>query len=87
MDGAPYTTLQDWQTCQAVIDVPDISFIAEPPGIEGAMQKLPDSTKSGTPDWTNACLAALSSLACLVGLLGLRMLSFDKGFKQYSGVT
>lgn len=44
-------------------------------------------TKSGTPDWTNACLAALSSLACLVGLLGLRMLSFDKGFKQYSGVT
>ena len=44
-------------------------------------------TKSAIPDWTNACLAALSSLACLVGLLGLRMLSLDKGFKQYSGVT
>ena len=41
-------------------------------------------TKSGTPDWTNACLAALRSLT---GLAGLRMLSLDKGFKQYSEVT
>ena len=47
-------------------------------------------TKSGTPDCIDACLAALSSLACLVGLAsleGLRLVSFDKGFKQYSGVT
>ena len=56
------------------------------PNAHGALTvgKLKDyfaKTKSGTPDWTNACLAALRSLT------GLRMLSFDKGFKQYSGVT
>ena len=81
MGGAPYTTLQAWQAYQAVIDLPESSFITEPPGIDVAMQKLTHSTKSGTPDWTDAYLAALASL------VGLRMVSFDKGFKQYSGLT
>ncbi len=81
MGGAPYTTLQAWQAYQAVIDLPEISFIAEPPGIEVAMQKLTHLTRSGAPDWTDAYLAALASLA------GLRMVSFDKGFKQYRGLT
>ena len=81
MGGAPYTTLQAWQAYQGVIDLPEISFIAEPLGIEVAMQKLTHSPRSGTPDWTDAYLAALA------GLAGLRMVSFDKGFKQYSGLT
>ena len=81
MGGTPYTTSQAWQSYQAVVDLPEICFIAEPPGIEVAMQKLTHSPKSGTPDWTDAYLAAFASLA------GLRMVSFDKGFKQYSGLT
>ena len=81
MGGTPYTASQAWQAYQTVIDLPEISFIAEPPGIEVAMQKLTHSSKSGTPDWTDAYLAGFASLA------GLRMVSFDKGFKQYSGLT
>ena len=81
MGGTPYTNSQAWQAYQTVIDLPEISFISEPPGIEVAMQKLTNSPKSGTPDWTDAYLAAFASLA------GLRMVSFDKGFKHYSGLT
>lgn len=80
MGGTPYTPAQAWQAYQAVIDLPEVSLIAEPLGIEGAMQKLTHSPKSGTPDWTDAYLAAFASLA------GLRMVSFDKGFTQYGGL-
>jgi uncharacterized protein len=81
MGGTPYTTLQAWQAYQAVIDLPEVSFVAEPPGIEVTLQKLTHLPKSGKPDWTDAYLAAFASLS------GLRMVSFDKGFKQYSGLT
>jgi len=81
MGGTPYTTLQAWQAYQAVIVLPEVSFTPEPQGIEVAMQKLTNSPKTGAPDWTDAYLAAFANLA------GLRMVSFDKGFKQYSGLT
>ena len=80
MGGTPYTTAQAWQAYQAVVELPEVSLIAEPPGIEIAMRKLTNLPKSGTADWTDAYLAAFVSLA------GLRMVSFDKGFKQYSGL-
>lgn len=80
MGGTPYTTAQAWQAYEAVIDLPEVSFVSEPAGIEVAMQKLTKLPKSGAPDWTDAYLAAFSSLA------GLRMVTFDKGFRQYSGL-
>ena len=85
MGGTPYTTLQAWQAYQAVMALPEVSFLAEPQGIEATMQKLTQPEKqpqkSTTPDWTDAYLAAFANLA------GLRMVSFDKGFKQYSNLA
>ncbi len=81
MGGAPYTTLQAWQAYQTVINLPEVSFASEPPGIEAAMQKLTNPPVLGTPDWTDTYLAAFAGLACL------RMVSFDKGFSQYSGLS
>ena len=81
MGGTPYTTAQAWQAYKTVTDLPEVNFAAEPAGIEVAMQKLTHLPKSGTPDWTDAYLAAYASLA------GLRMVSFDRGFKQYGGLT
>jgi uncharacterized protein len=80
MGGTPYTADEAWQAYQAVIDLPEVSLIAEPLGIEVAMQKLTLSPESGAPDWTDAYLSAFASLA------GLRMVSFDKGFTQYRGL-
>ena len=93
MGGTPYTSLQAWQAYQAVMALPEVSFLAEPQGIEPAMQKLTQPEKqlqkqvqrqpqkAATPDWTDAYLAAFANLA------GLRMVSFDKGFKHYSGLA
>ena len=81
MGGAPYTALQAWQAYQAVVALPEVSFLTEPQGIEPAMQKLTQPSRTGAPDWTDAYLAAFANLA------GLRIVSFDKGFKQYSGLT
>ena len=85
MGGTPYTTLQAWQAYQAVLALPEVSFLAEPQGVEVAMQKLTQPQnrlqKAATRDWTDAYLAAFAILA------GLRMVSFDKGFKQYGGLA
>ena len=85
MGGTPYTTLQAWQAYQAVMALTEVSFLVEPQGIEAAMQDLTQPQKSqqklAVPDWTDAYLAAFANLA------GLRMVSFDKGFKQYGGLA
>ena len=81
MGGTPYTTFEAWQAYQAMIELPEVSFVAEPLGIDIAMKKLTQTPKPGTADWTDAYLAALTILA------GLRMVSFDNGFKQYSGLA
>ena len=81
MGGTSYTTTQAWQAYNSVVGLPEVSFMAEPAGIELAMQKLTHLTKDGVPEWTDAYLAAFASSA------HLRMVSFDKGFKQYSGLN
>lgn len=81
MGGTPYTTFEAWQAYQAMIELPEVSFVAEPLGIEIAMKKLPQTPKPCTADWTGAYQAALAILA------DLRMVSFDNGFKQYSGLA
>ena len=81
MGGTPYSTAQAWQVYESVVGLPEVSFLAEPPSIEPSLQKLTFLTKAGTPDWTDAYLAAFFNLT------HVRMVSFDKGFKQYSGLN
>ena len=81
MGGTPYTAEQAWQAYQAVIDLPEVVVIVEPPGIESAMRK--HTTESGfrNTDWTDVYLASLAQLA------DLRMVSFDTGFAKYRGLA
>ena len=81
MGGTPYSTEQAWQAYESVIELPEVSFLAEPSGLEPVMQKLTHLANAGTPDWTDAYLAAFANLA------HVRMVSFDNGFKQYSGLN
>ena len=69
MGGTPYTTAQAWQAWQAVIDLPEVGIIAEPPGIEPAMHRHTIQARFRSTDWTDAYLAAFAQLA------GLRMVS------------
>lgn len=81
MGGTPYSTAQSWQAYQAVIDLPEVSFVSEPAGIDGLMVKLTSQSKFKPADWTDAYLSAFAQLA------GLRMVSFDIGFAQYKDLS
>jgi uncharacterized protein len=81
MGGTPYTTEQAWQAYQALIDLPEVTLLAEPAGIETAMRRFSNSAQFRHADWTDAYLAAFALLA------GLRLVSFDQGFTQYSTLS
>ncbi len=78
MGGTPYTAEQAWAAYQNVLDLPEVVFIAEPPGIESAMREHTLRQTSRNLDWTDAYLAAFAQQA------SLRMVSLDKGFARYT---
>ena len=78
MGGTPYTTAQAWAAYQAVVALPEVTLVAEPAGIEALMQKLSAAPSFRSADWTDAYLAAFAQSS------GLRMVSFDTGFSNYS---
>lgn len=77
MGGAPYTLAQAWSAWHAVVDLPEVALVAEPFGIDPLLQALTTLPKFRAVDWTDAYLCAFAQLA------GLRLVTFDKGFKQY----
>ena len=77
MGGTPYSTAQAWQAYQAVIGLPEVTLVPEPPGIEAAMRRFTTEPQFRPADWTDAYLASFAQLA------DLRMVSFDKGFSKY----
>ena len=77
MGGAPYTTAEAWQAYRNVAAMPEVGFVAEPPGIESAMEQFTQSKGFTHADWTDAYLAGFARLA------GLRLVSFDTGFSKF----
>jgi len=81
MGGSPYSTGEAWQAYQAAAALPEVSFVAEPQGIEALMQEHSAAPTFRSADWTDAYLAAFAQLA------GLRLVSFDKGFPNYQDLA
>lgn len=81
MGGTPYTQEQAWQAYQAVIDLPEVSLMAQPPGIDTAMRKQTAQATLRNTDWTDTYLAAFAQAA------SLRLASFDKEFASYAGLS
>ena len=81
MGGSPYTIQQAWAAWQAVADLPEVAFLVEPAGIDAMLRSLTTQPKFRLSDWTDAYLAAFARLA------GLRLVTFDKGFGQYAGLS
>lgn len=81
MGGAPYTQEQAWQAYRAVLDLPEVTVMAEPPGLEIAMRQFTAQTSFRPADWTDTYLAAFAQVA------NLRLVSFDKGFTSYAALS
>ena len=54
MGGTPYTSEQAWTAYQSLIDLPEVVFFAEPPGIDAAMRRHCAHPLFRTADWTDA---------------------------------
>jgi toxin-antitoxin system PIN domain toxin len=80
MGGKPYRVDEAWQAYRAAAALPEVSFVAEPQGIDALMQEHSAAPSFRSTDWTDAYLAAFAQLA------GLRLVSFDKGFANYQGL-
>lgn len=81
MGGAPYTTAEAWQAYRNVAAMPEVGFVAEPPGIESAMEQFTQSKGFTRADWTDAYLAGFARVA------GLRLVTFDAGFSKYKDLS
>ncbi len=81
MGGTPYTIKQAWQAVQGVVDLPEVGFQAEPDGVDPVMRQFTNHSKFRADDWTDAYLAALAKQA------NLRVVTFDRGFAQYAGLS
>jgi uncharacterized protein len=81
MGGVPYTQEQAWQAYEAVIGLPEVTVMAEPSGLEIAMRQFTAQASFRCTDWTDAYLAAFAQVA------NLRLVSFDKGFAKYRGLS
>lgn len=77
MGGTPLSAGEAWASYQAVMDLPELAFASDPPGLERLMQSLTDAPFFKPADWTDAYLAAFAQSA------GMRLVSFDKGFSRF----
>jgi toxin-antitoxin system PIN domain toxin len=74
------TQKQAWKFYEALSRDERVTFMNELPGIDEEWRKLTQSTSSSTNAWTDAYLAAFASVR------GLRIISFDGGFKKLPGI-
>ena len=81
MGGTPFTVEQAWDALQRIVDLPEIGFQGESDGLDATMRRFSQLDGFRSADWTDAYLAALASQA------HLRMVSFDRGFARYHGLS
>ena len=81
MRNAPFTAAQAWLAYRSFLALPEVNFLSESSGAESQLASWTDSPMFAPVLWTDAWLAALAlSSRC-------RLVSFDAGFRNFSGVS
>ena len=81
MHDAPLTPDEAWRTYQGFMVLPEVAFLNEPADAEKRMSALSHSATFSPHRWTDAWLASLALTA------GARMVSFDRDFQTFSGLS
>ena len=81
MQGAPFTIVQAWKAYRAFLDLPEVTFLADPDSAEARMRMW--SEKAGFPPsrLTDAWLAAVAFTT------RSRLISFDKDYREFAGLS
>ena len=70
-----------WAKMLDFIHLPEVELVAEPLGIDDMWERYSTAGRLSPNLWTDAYLAAFAVRA------GLRLVSFDKGFSRFEGLT
>lgn len=69
-----------WQALETWLAVPQITFLAEPPGLDELLAQWARKLDLRTGQWTDAYLAAFAAAS------GCRLVAFDHDFHRYPGI-
>ena len=69
-----------WETYRQLLAQPPVVYLDEPPGLEAAMHELCRGRRSSKNFWTDAYLAAFARASAVP------FVTFDRGFRKFSGV-
>jgi hypothetical protein len=81
MGGQVLSPLAAWAKTTDFLRLPEVELFDEPLGLDDAWARLATSGRFSPNLWTDAYLAAFSIRA------GLRLVSFDKGFSRFEGLS
>lgn len=69
-----------WKKCGEFLALPEVRFLAEPPGLDEQLGQLTHGGRTSPNLWTDAYLASFARCA------GLRLVTFDHGFARFTGL-
>jgi uncharacterized protein len=70
-----------WKKLQEFLALPEIRTLDEPAGLDEALGEFSNMGRTSPNLWTDAYLAAFAKSA------GFRLISFDKGFSRFKGLS
>jgi uncharacterized protein len=79
--AAAVTLTGAWQLYDAILNDPRIGFVGEPANLEAHWRGFVQGSSFSPNVWNDAFLAAF----CVAG--GYELVTFDKGFARYPGLT
>lgn len=74
------TPMSAWNKRAQFLALPEVRFVAEPPGLDEQLGKLCQMGRTSPNLWTDAYLASFAKCG------GLRLVTFDQGFGRFTGL-
>ena len=80
MGAARRTPAEAWHDYEQLLSQPPVSFLSEPEGLEERLRAYTRQRESSASLWTDAYRAAFAREA------GVRLATFDRGFRRFEGL-
>lgn len=80
MGAAQKSQADAWRIFDAVADSQRVDWLTDPPGVEREWRQISSRSSPSHKLWTDDYLAAMALVE------GARLVTFDAGFKAYSGL-
>ena len=79
--SSPISNREAWSKTQEILSLPQVVWLAEPPGLESAWKNFAASEAASPKLWMDAYLTAFAYSA------GIELVTLDRGFLRYSAYS